>query len=204
MDSVFSFRLVTAATFWIQYIGGKQNAHFAMHESESLYLSPHLCVRSVTRVIPASAAESSSHIYLPLIPHTSHHMRDRGPLPLVRSSPTVSHPTSNLPKRLFLFCQMYVIWQLPKLLVEYSTVEGCDPKFKIATLGPYWENFYKLMVNIMKSKTNFGFDFFNYKVEICNYETVGKNIETTDFILQAIHTISISWDYPFKPFSDSL
>jgi hypothetical protein len=58
---------------------------------------------------------------------------------------------------------------------------------------------------IVKAINNFGFDFFHQIAEICSYEiAVGKNTETNDFILQAIHTISISWDYPFKPFSDSL
>ncbi len=48
---------------------------------------------------------------------------------------------------------------------------------------------------IVEAINNFGFDFFNHIAEICSYKiVVGKNIETTDFILQAIHTISISWD----------
>ncbi len=45
------------------------------------------------------------------------------------------------------------------------------------------------MSNIIKAITNFGLDFLNYKAEICYYETVGENIETTDFILQAIQAI---------------
>jgi hypothetical protein len=45
------------------------------------------------------------------------------------------------------------------------------------------------MSNIIKAIKNFGLDFFNYKAEICYYGTVGENIETTDFILQAIHKI---------------
>jgi hypothetical protein len=81
------------------------------------------------------------------------------------------------------------------LLTETACrLEGLAPKLKITAFRTLKRTTERILwtKNIIKAVKKFDFDFFSHKAEICNYETVSENIETTVFILQAIHKISNS------------